>query len=219
MPKHGVGNSLRLLPGKGQLASEESRPGEEPDKSYQRRRFPALDGLRGVAVLLVVLAHASQKRLLAENFKFSGELGVVVFFVLSGFLITHLLLEERTRTGQISLSKFYVRRALRIWPLYFAVLGIYIFVLPLFLDPDNFRSIYEADSLRDHYYLLAYPLFLQNYLLSGSDFHYGGLRVFWSLAVEEHFYLLWPLLLVALRQRSVGRANPSSLEGSHAKPA
>jgi len=178
VPEHGVEGSLRLLPGKGQLASEESRPGEEPDKSYQRRRFPALDGLRGVAVLLVVLAHASQKRLLAENFKFSGELGVIVFFVLSGFLITHLLLEERTRTGQISLSKFYLRRALRIWPLYFAVLGVYVFVLPLFLDPENFRSIYEADSLGDHYYLLAYPLFLQNYLLSGDDFHYGGLRVF-----------------------------------------
>ena len=190
-----------MLPGKGQLASEESRPGEEPDKSYQRRRFPALDGLRGVAVLLVVLAHASQKRLLAENFKFSGELGVIVFFVLSGFLITHLLLEERTRTGQISLSKFYVRRALRIWPLYFAVLGVYVFVLPLFLYPENFRSIYEADSLGDHYYLLAYPLFLQNYLLSGSDFHYNGLRVFWSLGVEEHFYLFWPLLLLALRGR------------------
>jgi peptidoglycan/LPS O-acetylase OafA/YrhL len=189
-----------LLPGKGQLASEESRPGEEPDKSYQRRRFPALDGLRGVAVLLVVLAHASQKRLLAENFKFSGELGVIVFFVLSGFLITHLLLEERTRTGQISLSKFYVRRALRIWPLYFAVLGAYVFVLPLF-DPGSFGSIYEADSLGDYYYLLAYPFFLQNYLVNDSDVHFWGIEVFWSLAVEEHFYLLWPLLLVALRGR------------------
>jgi peptidoglycan/LPS O-acetylase OafA/YrhL len=194
-------NSLHLLPGQGQLASEKFPPREEADKSYRRRHFLALDGLRGVAVLLVVLAHASQKRLLAENFKFSGELGVIVFFVLSGFLITHLLLEERTRTGQISLTKFYVRRTLRIWPLYFAVLGVYIFVLPLFFDPDNFRSIYEADSLRDHYYLLSYPLFLQNYLLSGSDFHYNGLRVFWSLAVEEHFYLFWPLLLVALRGR------------------
>ena len=190
-----------MPPGQGRLTSEELRPSEKANKFHQHRRFLALDGMRGVAVLLVVLAHASQKRLLAENFKFSGELGVIVFFVLSGFLITHLLLEERTRTGQISLSKFYVRRALRIWPLYFGVLGVYVFVLPLFLDPDNHRSIYEADSLHDHYYLLAYPLFLQNYLLSGSDFHYNGLRVFWSLAVEEHFYLFWPLLLLALRGR------------------
>jgi peptidoglycan/LPS O-acetylase OafA/YrhL len=141
-----------LLPGQGQLASEELRPGEEPDGSYHRRRFLALDGLRGVAVLLVVLAHGtqvhgSQERLLPETLKFNGGwIGVVVFFVLSGFLITHLLLEERTRTGGISLSKFYLRRALRIWPLYFAVLGVYVFVLPLF-DSGNFGSIYQVDSL------------------------------------------------------------------------
>jgi len=137
---------------------------------------------------------------LPETLKFSGYIGVVVFFVLSGFLITHLLLEERTRTGGISLSKFYVRRALRIWPLYFAVLSIYVFVLPLF-DPGNFGSIYEADSLREYYYLLAYPFFLQNYLVNDSDVHFWGIEVFWSLSVEEHFYLLWPLLLVALRGR------------------
>jgi peptidoglycan/LPS O-acetylase OafA/YrhL len=195
-----------LLPGQGQLASEELRPGGEPDGSYQRRRFLALDGLRGVAVLLVVLAHGtqvhgSQERLLPETLKFNGGwIGVVIFFVLSGFLITHLLLEERTRTGQISLSKFYVRRALRIWPLYFAVLGVYVFVLPLF-DPDNFGSIYNANSLRDYYYLLAYPFFLQNYLVNDSDVHFWGIEVFWSLAVEEHFYLFWPLLLVALSGR------------------
>ena len=87
MLEHGVGSNLRLPPGQGRLTSEELRPSEKANKFHQRRRFLALDGLRGVAVLLVVLAHASQKRLLAENFKFSGELGVVVFFVLSGFLI------------------------------------------------------------------------------------------------------------------------------------
>ena len=195
-----------MSPAQGQLTHEELPPSERANKFHQRRRFLALDGLRGIAVLLVVLAHGTQapgaqERLVPETLKFSGWMGVVVFFVLSGFLITHLLLEERTRTGGISLSKFYVRRALRIWPLYFAVLGVYVFVLPLFLDPENFRSIYEADSLGDHYYLLAYPLFLQNYLLSGDDFHYGGLRVFWSLGVEEHFYVFWPLLLLALRGR------------------
>ena len=208
MPEHreyGAGSSLRLSPVQGQLASEELSPSERANKFHQRRRFLALDGLRGIAVLLVVLAHGTQApgaqpRLLAENFKFSGELGVIVFFVLSGFLSTHLLLEERTRTGGISLSRFYVRRALRILPLYFTVLGAYVFVLPLF-DPGNFGSIYEADSLRDYYYLLAYPFFLQNYLVNDSDVHFWGIEVFWSLAVEEHFYLFWPLLLVALRGR------------------
>ena len=195
-----------MPPGQGQLTSEELRPSEKANRFYERRRFLALDGLRGVAVLLVVLAHGtqvhgSQERLLPETLKFNGGwIGVVVFFVLSGFLITHLLVEERTRTGQISLTRFYVRRALRIWPLYFTVLGVYVFVLPLF-DPGNFGSIYNANSLRDYYYLLAYPFFLQNYLVNDSSVHFWGIELFWSLAVEEHFYLFWPLLLVALRGR------------------
>jgi peptidoglycan/LPS O-acetylase OafA/YrhL len=209
VPEHreyGPGSSLRLPPDQGKLTSEELRPSENANTFHQRRRFLALDGLRGVAVLLVVLAHGTQvhgaqQRLLPETLKFNGGwIGVVVFFVLSGFLITHLLLEERTRTGEISLSKFYVRRALRIWPLYFGVLGAYVFVLPLF-DPVNFGSIYHADSLRDYYYLLAYPFFLQNYLVNDSDVHFWGIELFWSLAVEEHFYLFWPLLLVALSGR------------------
>jgi peptidoglycan/LPS O-acetylase OafA/YrhL len=195
-----------LPSGRGQLTSEELRPSEKADKPHHRKRFLALDGLRGVAVLLVVLAHGtqvhgSQERLLPETLKFNGGwIGVVVFFVLSGFLITHLLVEERTRTGRISLTRFYIRRALRIWPLYFTVLGVYVFVLPLF-DPSNFGSIYNANSLRDYYYLLAYPFFLQNYLVNDSDVHFWGVELFWSLAVEEHFYLFWPLLLVALRGR------------------
>jgi peptidoglycan/LPS O-acetylase OafA/YrhL len=206
--EHVAKSSLQLLPGQGQLTSEEVRPSEKAYKPHHRKHFLALDGLRGVAVLLVVLAHGTQahehgaqEHLLPETFKFNGGwLGVVVFFVLSGFLITHLLLEERARTGRISLTKFYLRRALRIWPLYFTVLGVYVFALPLF-DAGNFGSIYEADSLRDYYYLLAYPFFLQNYLVDPTDVHFWGIRVFWSLAVEEHFYLLWPLLLVAIRGR------------------
>ncbi len=199
-----AGNTSRSSGTQEKLASEELRPSEEVDKTYQRKRFLALDGLRGVAVLLVILAHGS-RRLLPETFlNQGGWLGVMVFFVLSGFLITHLLLEERTRTGRISLTKFYARRALRIWPLYFGVLGVYVFVLPLF-DQGRFGSIYEAvgdpDSLRNHYYLLAYPFFLQNYLVNEDQMQFGGLDVLWSLAVEEHFYLFWPLLLVALRGR------------------
>lgn len=89
---------------------------KKAEKTYQRH-FPALDGLRGIAVLVVLLAHASEQGLLPDAFvSYGGWIGVMVFLVLSGFLITHLLLEERTRTRQISLVNFYVRRALRIWP-------------------------------------------------------------------------------------------------------
>jgi peptidoglycan/LPS O-acetylase OafA/YrhL len=206
VPNHeenGAEGTLRSPVIQGTLAPAEPQPDEEVDDKPYQRRFLALDGLRGVAVLLVLLAHGSQD-LLPKTFAFNGGwLGVTVFFVLSGFLITHLLLEERARTGRISLANFYARRALRIWPLYFMVLGAYAFVLPLF-DQSTFNSIYvSADNpdfgrYRDS--LLAYPFFLQNYLVDHSDVGLG-LRVFWSLAVEEHFYLLWPLLVVVLSGR------------------
>jgi peptidoglycan/LPS O-acetylase OafA/YrhL len=134
--EHVAKSSLQLLLDQGQLTSEEVRPSEKAYKPHHRKHFLALDGLRGVAVLLVVLAHGTQahehgaqEHLLPETFKFNGGwLGVVVFFVLWGFLITHLLLEERARTGRISLTKFYLRRALRIWPLYFTVLDVWCVV-------------------------------------------------------------------------------------------
>jgi peptidoglycan/LPS O-acetylase OafA/YrhL len=147
-------------------------------------------------VLLVLVAHGSQNSLVPKTFIFNGGwLGVVVFFVLSGFLISHLLLEERTRTSRISLANFYTRRALRIWPLYFAVLGTYAFVFP-FVDQSTFYTLYGSTDNS----LVAYPLFLQNYLVDNSN-QGQGLDILWSLAVEEHFYLFWPLLLVALSGR------------------
>ncbi len=194
--KHGTEGNLRPPPVQVKTASEEAQ------KSYHKR-FLALDGLRGVAVLLVILAHGSQKHLLPETFTFSGGmLGVVIFFVLSGFLITHLLLEEQSETGRVRLTNFYARRALRIWPLYFAALGAYFFVLPL-IDQGNFGSIYSRAGRPDsgsYYHVLGYAFFLQNYLFAVRDMHLG-LGVLWSLAVEEHFYVFWPLLLVALRGR------------------
>jgi peptidoglycan/LPS O-acetylase OafA/YrhL len=193
--RHGTGN-LRPPPVQVKTASEEAQ------KSYHKR-FLALDGLRGVAVLLVILAHGSQNHLLPKTFTFSGGmLGVAIFFVLSGFLITHLLLEEQAKTGRVSIAKFYARRALRIWPLYFAALGAYFFILPL-IDQGNFGSIYSRAGRPDsgsYYHLLGYAFFLQNYLFAVRDMHLG-LGVLWSLAVEEHFYVFWPLLLVALRGR------------------
>jgi peptidoglycan/LPS O-acetylase OafA/YrhL len=188
----------------GSTIVAESQPAKEVKQKIQRGRFVALDGLRGVAVLIVLLAHGSEYNLLPETFlSYGGWLGVIVFFVLSGFLITHLLLKERSTSGRISLVNFYARRALRIWPLYFIVLGAYAFVFPL-LDQSAFDFIYlSADDPDFEFYynsLIYYPFFLQNYLVDQSSTPLG-LNVFWSLAPEEHFYLLWPLLLVVLRGR------------------
>ena len=195
--KHGTEANLSPPPVRAKKTAS-----EEAQKSFHER-FLALDGLRGVAVLLVIVAHGSQKHLLPKAFAFSGGmLGVVIFFVLSGFLITHLLLKEQAQTGRISLANFYARRALRIWPLYFAALGAYFFVLPL-IDPGNFGSIYSRPGRLgsgSYYDVLGYAFFLQNYVFAVRDMHLG-LGVLWSLAVEEHFYVFWPLLLVVLRGR------------------
>jgi peptidoglycan/LPS O-acetylase OafA/YrhL len=187
----------------GNIALAELRPGKPAGRDHSER-FAALDGLRGVAWLLVLLAHGSEYYLFPDVFvSYGGWLGVVVFFVLSGFLITYLLLEEWARTGRISLANFYARRTLRIWPLYFAVLGAYAFVFPFF-DQDTCSSIVVSTNDPSFAYyqhsLLAYPFFLQNYLVDQWDVPLG-LRIFWSLVVEEHFYLFWPLLLVVLRGR------------------
>ena len=186
----------------------EPRPGKkvkkQNPKKIQHGRFVTLDGLRGIAVIIVLLAHGSEYNLLPGVFlSYGGWLGVVVFFVLSGFLITQLLLRERATSGRISLANFYVRRVLRIWPLYFVVLGAYAFLLPLF-DQSALDSIYVSDNDPNlEFYrnsLIYYPFFLQNYLVDQSSMPLGP-SVLWSLAPEEHFYLLWPLALVVLGGR------------------
>jgi peptidoglycan/LPS O-acetylase OafA/YrhL len=117
------------------------------------------------------------KRLI-ENF----DLGVEFFFLISGFLITYLLLNERTLTGKIHLPKFYMRRFLRIWPLYFIVLGI----TPLLVA--------WTQAASPHY--LWNVFFLNNYAAIYYAQFEPGLAHLWSICIEEHFYLLWPVLLL-----------------------
>jgi peptidoglycan/LPS O-acetylase OafA/YrhL len=170
------------------------------DGAGPRGYIPALDGLRTVAVLTVLLAHGSIRLLSPEHRFAGGGLGVQIFFVLSGFLITSLLLAERAELGNISLRRFYIRRGLRIWPLYYAVFALYAFVLPA-IDSRYFSAVYVSSNELgyDQYHgsLWPFALFLQNYLVNIENVRLG-LGVFWSLAVEEQFYLVWPLLLVAL---------------------
>src|SRR3546814_6270958 len=142
--------------------------------------FPALDGLRAVAVLAVMVFHAM------TGFATGGFLGVDVFFVLSGYLITCLLLVEHHGAGRIAISAFYLRRALRLYPALLLMLAVYLLAAP-WLFPEASVSSHARDALLAGTYLSDY-----SYAFFKEPFY---LKHTWSLAAEEHFYLLWPLLL------------------------
>ncbi len=154
--------------------------------SWQRRgRIPALDGIRAISIALVLCAHAIGTRHVPMNPRlsgFAGDIGVRAFFVLSGFLITTLLLREREQRGSISLWGFYVRRAFRIFPAFYA----YLIVVSLL-------AVFGVVSLREND-LLAAASYTTNFHADRSWWT-GHL---WSLAVEEQFYVLWPLVLITL---------------------
>ena len=150
---------------------------------------PALDGLRGLAVALVVSFHAF-------GIPRDGFLGVDLFFVLSGFLITSILLGEQASRGRISLRRFYVRRALRLVPalLVFLIVSLAARILVAGARHE-FGTAVVLDQLRDCAVAASY---VSNFVLAfgGVDALPTGLGHLWSLAAEEQFYLLWPILLV-----------------------
>jgi peptidoglycan/LPS O-acetylase OafA/YrhL len=155
-----------------------------------RERISQLDAIRGVAILLV-LAHNTQGNypdLSLGILSSDGWMGVDLFFVLSGFLITGILL--RTRESEKYFRNFYARRCLRIWPLYYSVL-LFMFVLVPLLRPSERVEIFAPRSSP----WWAYPLFAQNFLVSVPTKATGLLGVTWSLAVEEQFYLAWPWIV------------------------
>ncbi|HVE81465.1 MAG TPA: acyltransferase [Myxococcales bacterium] len=157
--------------------------------------FPELDGVRGVAILLVLLLHhLGGVRLgpLGTPFR-AGWMGVDLFFVLSGLLITRILLRQRGRPGYF--RSFYARRALRIWPLYTLVLAFAL--LGAWRIPGLSYEMPAPQSA-------AYALYVQNLVYPGS---YGPwpLKVTWSLAIEEQFYVAWPLLVALLPERWLRR--------------
>jgi peptidoglycan/LPS O-acetylase OafA/YrhL len=155
---------------------------------------PALDGLRGLAVALVLSIHFF-------GWPPGGFLGVDLFFVLSGFLITVLLVEEWGLTGGVSLSRFYRRRFLRLFPALAALVVVhllYLVVRPLIGEQTGFGSV----GLDRFVGALAGPFYLQNIALAFDLPLRSELGHLWSLALEEQFYLLWPpVLLVMLKGR------------------
>lgn len=154
------------------------------------RKIPQLDSIRGIAVLMVILLHASDKypQLHLQRIFENGWMGVDAFFVLSGFLITKVLVESKHSPNFF--RNFYARRCLRIWPLYYAVLLFMFVAVPLALPSQ--RPIIFAPRSSPWW---AYPLFLQNLLVPIPTMATGSLGVTWSLAIEEQFYLVWPFLV------------------------
>ncbi len=115
--------------------------------------------------------------------------GVNFFFVLSGFLITYLLLQEQKNNGKINLKLFYIRRSLRIWPLFYLAVFSGFFVLPMVSSMLN-RPVDTPDNF------LYYLLFLNNFIPPKG---FAGLGVLWSIAIEEQFYLFWPILFIVFK--------------------
>ena len=152
-----------------------------PPTAVTRRYVPELDGLRGIAVLLVMLFHADRDGPFQGGF-----IGVDVFFVLSAFLITSILVEEQERTGTMRLGRFYWRRALRLMPALLLFLAAYLAVAP-FVFPGY-------PHLRD---ALIAGLYVSNFAFVAAQIP-PFISHTWSLAAEEQFYLLWPLTLLFL---------------------
>jgi peptidoglycan/LPS O-acetylase OafA/YrhL len=153
-------------------------------------RIPSLDGLRALSISLVLIGHLAGTRnfplsAAVGNFWALGEFGVRVFFVISGFLITGILLDEQQRSGRISLRRFYFRRTLRIFPPYFALLAA-IFA----------AAAWGTVTLAPHD--VAYTVTYTSNYYSGRSWFVGHT---WSLGVEEQFYLLWPAVLMLAGRR------------------
>jgi len=138
-----------------------------------------------------------------SKIKAGGGIGVSFFFVLSGFLITYLLLQEKTANNRIDLFKFYKRRAFRIWPLYFLLVGI-VFILPYDIKQDLGLHMVGGGYELDWRYSFT---FLENYKMIQMDLFpkTTPLSVFWSLCIEEHFYLVWGLVFYFVPIKHLGK--------------
>ena len=160
---------------------------------------PELDVLRFAAFLAVFIHHAlprDPRVYLDKGFspfatewllaaKEAGAFGLDLFFALSAYLITELLLREHANRGSFSVSAFYVRRALRIWPLYFTFLALTVFVIPSLIPAERFGPIY----------IVSFALFFGNWVCAANGIPFSVAGPLWSISIEEQFYVGWPLLL------------------------
>jgi peptidoglycan/LPS O-acetylase OafA/YrhL len=163
--------------------------------------IPSLDGLRAVSFFIVFFAHTGLDVLLPVP----GGFGVTVFFFLSGYLITTLLRLERQSTGAVSIKHFYLRRMLRILPPFYLVL---LLAAGLTLAGVLPGELHRAPLLAQSFHIANYW-----FIVNGSDGAPAGTVPYWSLAVEEHFYLIFPLLFVIMSRRLAFAAQAKVLWG------
>lgn len=173
------------------------------EETLKQNRLPGLNGLRAIAASFVLFGHVfqitaiygdQQAKSLYNAHKIMGLNMVNLFFVISGFIITHILIKEKIETGQISLTNFYLKRSLRIWPLYFGLLLIVTILL-------QFTNLYSDFAPLN---FTGYILIIFFLVPFGSFFSRPGFSVlphYWSLSVEEQFYLGWPVIFRKLTIR------------------
>lgn len=162
----------------------------DKEKLPPLRYYKSLDGVRGIAALMIMFFHfmpaydkaAHPVLFMIRKLAVAGQTGVVLFFVLSGFLITRILLQQKLKQGYF--KQFYLKRALRIFPLYYLFLLICFFILPLLNN-----AVLPPFSQTWYYYF-----YLQNIAMT-FDWKLATMPHLWSLAVEEHFYLFWPVVV------------------------
>jgi peptidoglycan/LPS O-acetylase OafA/YrhL len=176
--------------------------------SYQKDSFyhPELDMLRFFAFFVVFVHHFLPQNREAYgkylNSVFSGivvsavtagGLGVDLFFCLSSFLITKLLIIEHEQTQDIDVRSFYIRRILRIWPLYIFFMLVTIFFVPLILPQENLSRLY----------IILFLLFFANWACAFSGYPDSVAAPLWSVSIEEQFYLSWPILLKTINIKNL----------------
>lgn len=153
--------------------------------------IPSLDGLRAVSIAIVFAGHAGVSRLIPGGF------GVTVFFFLSGFLITTLFVKELEKYGDINLKAFFLRRLLRLSPPLFVSLFLIYMAVALGISPGDLDPVVILSQI---FYLFNYTLFFGWADGNGA----AGTTVLWSLAVEEHFYMIWPFIFWAISRKFLG---------------
>lgn len=174
-----------------------------------KKYFENLDPIRFYAAFIVYLSHSLTELINNNNFLIiffnrlfcNGNLGVSIFFTLSGFLITYLLLKERDSYGKIFLKKFYMSRTLRIWPLYYLILIFSFLIYPIFKSVVG--GVFYTDSN-----ILLHLTFLSNFDLINLNNNINLVstlmqNISWSVSIEEQFYLLWPLLFIFLKKSKI----------------